>query len=231
MTVAAAPRLVMIPGLGADARLFEPQRAAFPDLEVVEWIPPRPREPLSGYALRLAEGVKGDTPPVLVGVSMGGIVALEMARPLGALGMVLVASCRSRRAISRLALPFERAGRMIPDPCLVRLQRFRPGVSLAFGPAGDGELRSLMAMVAGADTGFVRWAGRVLLTWDPPPDLKVPIRHIHGSRDRIMPCRRAAPDRVVAGAGHLVNMTHAQQVNAFIADAARRFAARADTST
>ena len=34
------PRLVLFPGLAADARLFEPQRRAFPQLEVPPWLMP-----------------------------------------------------------------------------------------------------------------------------------------------------------------------------------------------
>lgn len=48
----------------------------------------------------------------------------------------------------------------------------------------------------------------------------MPIYHVHGDRDRLIPVHRVAPDRVIAGAGHLLNLTHADAVNEFIARAA-----------
>lgn len=44
----------------------------------------------------------------------------------------------------------------------------------------------------------------------------MPIYHVHGDRDRLIPVRRVKPDRVIAAAGHLLNVTHADAVNDFI---------------
>ena len=45
----------------------------------------------------------------------------------------------------------------------------------------------------------------------------MPIYHVHGDRDRLIPVHRVKPDCVIAGAGHLLNLTHANAVNDFIA--------------
>ena len=75
-------QLILLPGLGADHRLLEPQRAAFPQLIVPPWIPPRKHESLPQYAERMAETVTPphDVPLVLGGVLFGGMLAYEMAR-------------------------------------------------------------------------------------------------------------------------------------------------------
>jgi hypothetical protein len=39
---------------------------------------------------------------------------------------------------------------------------------------------------------------------------------IHGDRDRVIRCPREGVDEIVAGAGHLMNVTHAGRVNRFI---------------
>src|SRR5688500_20374409 len=100
-------RLVMLPGLGADARLFEPQRREFPGLEVPPWLPPVRGESLADYGRRMAAQVKGDGPLCLGGVSFGGMVAVEMARHLPAERVVLVSSCTTgdavRRSVARFA--------------------------------------------------------------------------------------------------------------------------------
>jgi pimeloyl-ACP methyl ester carboxylesterase len=55
-----------------------------------------------------------------------------------------------------------------------------------------------------------------VLTWREPPPLALPIFQIHGSRDRVLPARRTRADLIVAGAGHLLAVTHPRQVNRFI---------------
>ena len=39
---------------------------------------------------------------------------------------------------------------------------------------------------------------------------------VHGSDDKLIPCSRVAADEVVPGGGHVVNLTHADAVNAFL---------------
>ena len=49
-------------------------------------------------------------------------------------------------------------------------------------------------------------------------------RFIHGGRDFVIPAKRVKPDRVVARGGHLINMSHAAEVNEFIVHCAREAA-------
>lgn len=44
------------------------------------------------------------------------------------------------------------------------------------------------------------------------------VHHIHGDRDRVIPIGLVQPDHVIAGAGHLLTMTHADEVNSILSD-------------
>ena len=73
-------RLVMLPPIGADARLFDRMRGTFPHLEVPRYISPRRREPLAEYAARLALTIPAHAaddprPFYLGGSSFGAIMA------------------------------------------------------------------------------------------------------------------------------------------------------------
>jgi predicted esterase len=76
--------LILFAGMGADERLFAPQREAFPQLVVPKWIEPVPGESLAEYARRFAEYVDPGVECYVGGASFGGFVALEVARHLTA---------------------------------------------------------------------------------------------------------------------------------------------------
>jgi pimeloyl-ACP methyl ester carboxylesterase len=47
----------------------------------------------------------------------------------------------------------------------------------------------------------------------------VPLRQIHGAKDRVLPAARAEADLWIPDGGHLINITHAGQVNRFLREA------------
>jgi pimeloyl-ACP methyl ester carboxylesterase len=219
-TSAPAARLVLFPGLGADARLFDAQREAFGHLEVPAWLEPRAGESLEEYGRRMAERVAGNPniPLYLGGASFGGPVALEVARHVPARAVFLIGSCRSADAIPPLYRLLGRLSRPCPAPVFAALTRLAPlGVPM-FGPASAQQRAAVLAQLHVTPVSFLRWGLQALLGWHPPQDLSAPVYHVHGGRDRLLPCRRARPDLVIPRAGHLLNVTHPTEVNRFIAE-------------
>jgi pimeloyl-ACP methyl ester carboxylesterase len=218
-----APRLLLFAGLGADARVFEGQFEEFPNLYVPPWIDPREREPLGDYARRMAERTAAalgdvDRPLFVGGVSLGGMIALEAARHLRPRAVFLIASCRSWRSVPALYLPVARGVRFVPPRAMHVLAHLSPLAAPFFGPLSAVHRRKLVAVLRDTPPAFLRWAFPALAEWSAPRDMGVPVHHIHGSCDRILPRRLAdpPPDRVVAGAGHLLNLTNAKHVNSFL---------------
>ena len=209
--------LILLPGLGADRRVFEPQRAVFPDMVVIERIEPHERESLEGYATRLAGRFEDPARPyVLGGSSMGGMVALEMARSLRPAAVVLIGSASTGRAVRGWLQAVERASRPLPDWSIEVGRMLAPIGSPLFSSAGPVNRRLFLDMLADTPTGFLRWASRAIIGWDPESLPDVPIHRLHGSRDHII--RPPAPDHaeIVAGAGHLVNLSHPERTNSWL---------------
>lgn len=220
-----AVRLVMLPGLGARGFMFAPQRAAFPQLEVVEWIGHERGETLAGYAERLAGTITGAGPVVLGGISFGGHVALEMVQHLrGRMevkGVVLIAASRSpwgiRPSLRALAWAAPYAPARLLHPVRVPLIN---GGRWLLGPLNREGKEVVAELARRVDTEFALWSYGAMARW-PGVDVEklgVPVWEVHGSRDRVIPVRRVVPDRVVEGGGHLVNVTHAAEVNAFVGE-------------
>jgi pimeloyl-ACP methyl ester carboxylesterase len=204
----------MLPGLGADERLFEPQRAVLPRLEVPPWLPHDEDETLADYGRRMAATVDPTEPFYLGGVSFGGMVAQEMARHLRPRAILLIASCRRGDAIAQHLKYFVRFADLFPER--VFEQGLSPAFASKFGRLDPQEEELLEQMFASVLPRFVRWGIAAITAWPGVEGLDVPIFHIHGSDDEWIPLKSVQPDQVIRGGGHLINLTHAAEVNAFL---------------
>jgi pimeloyl-ACP methyl ester carboxylesterase len=205
-------RLVLLPGLGADATLLEPQRRQFPALEVLPWLDFRPGESLDDFGRRMADASTLDEGAVIGGVSFGGMVATVMARHVRPRALVLIASCTSGRAVRgyrRFLAPLLAAlpwSRPVPRPLW-------PLVAWFFGARAPQHREALYRLLAHAPTPFVQWGLSAILRWAPASAPITRVRHIHGTSDRLLPIANVQPTEIVRGGGHFINVTHAEEVN------------------
>lgn len=235
-------RLVFLPGLGADHRLFSAQKPAFPDLIVPPWPVSergtpglRARESLPAFASRVASSLlspKGDLADVvLAGVSFGGMVAAEIASQLAGKqrprGLILISTCLSPAEIAREAHRTYRFARWVPLPIL---ERTRPPMSVMIRSLGpmSAEVRShILEMEHAVPIGFISRAAGAIFSW-PGADrarISCPVLRIHGTLDRIiLPPTHDAATTWIQGAGHVACLTHPSLVNEAIA----RFLAELD---
>jgi pimeloyl-ACP methyl ester carboxylesterase len=202
--------------MGADERVFAPQARALPDLTVPRWIAPLSDESLAQYAQRLAERIDPARPCFVGGASFGGMVALEVARHLPhVLGCFLIGSVRSPRELParlRALRPLGRFAPFVPFGCLPLSARLI--LSMTDHP--------MVRQAADADPAFLRWACRAVLTWESRSDeAPFPVHQIHGDRDPILPFRCTRPDVVVRDGGHVLTLSHPEQVSEFIRERTR----------
>lgn len=204
--------LILLPGVGGDARMFGPQRTAFPELIVPEWIEPQPNEPLADYAARFARVVDPGGPCFLGGVSFGGVVALEVATHLQTRECYLFGSIRDPREMPARLKIF----RSISD--LIMILKWISPIALAYGSRWmNPTIRGMFHQLKDTDQRFLRWAASAILKWKPSEGVsRVRVVQIHGDRDWVFPIGRTAADKMIPGAGHLMSLTHAEQVNQFV---------------
>jgi pimeloyl-ACP methyl ester carboxylesterase len=208
-TTSPLPNWYLIPGLGADERVFR-RLHLVGAVQVLNWLPPQsPTEALAHYAARLAETVPTAKPCWLVGVSFGGLLAQEIGwlRPLAR--VVLISSLGSPRELPPLLRLAGATGlhRLVPFGLLKWLPRL---AQWFFGARGGTEYRLLRQILADTDPGFARWATAQLLSWRGPG---LPAVRVHGTCDRLLPARGTAIDYSVPGAGHFLIVSHAGQVS------------------
>jgi pimeloyl-ACP methyl ester carboxylesterase len=214
----ASPRIIFFPGLGCDHRLVEPNRGIRLPIDVPKWIRPRDRdEPLADYARRMAETLEPRGPIYLAGVSLGAMIAQEIARYLPTRGVIILAGCRSWRGIPRSHwLVAEAAGRA-PAIFAAPTRRVMPRVRILFGIKRREQVGLFESMLGEADLHLLRWSLLAPQNWPGVGPLDVPTLQVHGTIDHVLPRELAGPvDHQVVGAGHVMNVTHAAEVNATV---------------
>lgn len=201
-------KLVLFPGMGADRRMFHRQKELGCEIEF-----PALPEPVRGGSL--ASFVKRiDIPPgpvIFGGVSMGGMVALELARIHPCRGVLLLSSARNIRMVSPMIQWLSGILKLAPN-----IPFHLPAWSLFTERLGaiDKEDRSILAQALhDHPLDRLRDHARMILEWKGVEDPGVPVFHLHGDRDEIIPIRFVKPDAIVRGAGHAMNMSHAEEVN------------------
>lgn len=201
-----AGRMVLIPGMGADSRLFDGIALSGHDTLRVTWIPHRPDEDLATYAARFAAHYGVSSEDTLVGVSMGGIVAGTIAQAIMPRRLVLISTCTDIGQLSPLIATFSRIGPLTP----FEVARWLPRGLM---PAH----RTLaLEMFEAQDMAFIRWACGAIMRWPGTPRLPGSVT-IHGTADRVFPIRRQPQvDIAIPGGGHLMVMDRAADVEAAI---------------
>ena len=202
--------------MGGDARMFQPQLAALPGATVPAWIATEPDESLPSFAARMARVVDPGGPCFVGGASFGGMVAVEMARHLEARACFLIGSVRTPAELP----PRTRAFRWFARRTGAHGLEMVPGVAAALDALVSRWLSpavgSMVRQLADTDRRFFRWAALAVLQWKPSAESPVPVLQIHGNRDRMLPHRFTQPDVLVRGAGHLLSMSHGDEVTQFL---------------
>lgn len=199
-------RLVLVPGMGADHRLFD--GIELPGREVLrtDWIPHRDDEHLSAYAGRFAEHYGVGAADILIGVSMGGIVAGAIAQRVPPQRLILISSCTDIRQLSPLIAALSPMGPYSP----FGLARLLPRGLM---PA---QRKLALEMFEAQDMAFIRWACGAVMEWTGAPRLPGTVT-IHGTADRVFPIhRQPQANFTIQGGGHLMVMDRAAEVESAI---------------
>lgn len=198
-------RVYFISGLGADKRVFEKLDLSWCDPVFVSWINPLPKESLSDYAIRIRQQI-ADSSPTIVGVSFGGMLAAEMLRTDPSIKVILLSSIQNSRQLPG----WYRLGKYLPLYRVLPRFLLLPGGMAGqwiFGARSAAARQTFRQIALNTDTDFVRWAIWSILHWKSATDL-LPIMHIHGTKDRILPRPAGVTADIIQDGGHLLPLEY-----------------------
>ena len=202
-------KIYIISGLGVDQRVFSKINFGSLDIEYLDWITPSAHEPISIYAKKLSAKITSKQ-PILIGLSFGGMLAIEIAQTIAVKKVILLASAKGRHELPlryRLA-SWLKLNQLVPNS-LLKSHNFLS--DYFFGICRKEDSLLLKQILQDTDPIFMTWAIHQILKWKNRfvPDNLI---HIHGDRDRIIPIKSIKPSLVIKGAGHFMTVTHAQEV-------------------
>ncbi len=204
-------KVYFIPGLAADKRVFRHIHLPHGFEPIfLEWINPDNNETLQQYAYRMSEQIEKQEPHILIGLSFGGMLAVEMAKKHSPLQLILIASIPHHR---HLPAYYRAAYRMGIHRILgVNMIKKAVHIKRYFTSESTEDKEIIRQMARDIDPGFIRWAFKAIVDWKTD-DLEVKVHHIHGTKDIILPLANTSAQYHIPGAGHLMIFNRASEIN------------------
>ncbi len=202
--------LYIFSGLGADERVF--QRLDFSGFSTtfIKWIVPQDKETIENYAKRLLDQIT-TTKPTLIGLSFGGIMAIEVAKQIDTENVILIASAKTKNEIPfyyRFAGQL-RLHKLLPTRLLKNSNFITNWI---FGTSSMFDKQLLRQILLDTDPIFLKWAIDKVARWTNQTQTKN-IFHIHGTSDRILPLRFVKCNTKIKNGGHLMTLNKADELN------------------
>jgi hypothetical protein len=191
--------LYFLSGLGADKRVFDFLDLEGYEINHIQWINPEDNESIEAYARRLLPQIK-TSKPVLIGVSFGGMMAVEIGKLIETEKNILISSARTAddlafyyRLIGKLNIH-----RLIPASIL---KSVNPVMLWLFGITSPDEKKLMKSIMKETDTRFLKWAIEKIVTWE---NRTIPLNTvtIHGTNDKLIANKKA--DYELEAEGHLM---------------------------
>lgn len=202
--------IYLIPGTGADERLFQEISIDTHQVVLLDYLLPEKKENFQSYVQRMAEQIDTTTDFSLVGVSLGGMIAVELSELLSPSETIIIASAKGRAELPQRYRMF----RWLPLHRIIGGRTMKFGTKLGqplFEPMKDEHQTLFKSMINQKEPYFMKSAVRWIVGWEREiyPDN---IIHIHGRQDHTLPIKCVTTDHVLDG-GHMITLTHAAEVS------------------
>jgi pimeloyl-ACP methyl ester carboxylesterase len=192
----------LLPGMGADHRLYSGLQLKYGTLHPLDWVPHRKAVSLAEYAGIVAERITTQN-NVLIGSSMGGMVAVELSRIVRPEATILISAPAGRHEFPKILKAFDKLGihRRLTPRQLIKLNRI---ASTFMGFTSPEHEKLFYEMLEGNGQEFLHFSVRAVLGWQNtrPPEGR--FIQIIGRRDRLFRKTVAHTPFMVENCGHFL---------------------------
>ena len=207
--------LYCISGLGADERLFRNLKPEGYDLRFINWVKPDKRDTIGSYTDKLISQIDQTRSFALLGVSLGGVMAVELSGKTCPEKVFVISSVKSSKEfpfyIKMLhSFRFIISARLLKS-CKLLLEFF-------FGKMNKWDKVLISKMIDDSDDIFLPWAAKAILAWHSD-DAQTPfekIVHLVGDQDLIFRHSNIHDCLVVKGGSHVMILNKTGEINNLI---------------
>ena len=206
-------KVYFISGLGADERAFQSLELKGIEPIHLSWMEPKKNETMQAYAKRMAARIT--TPdPIIVGLSFGGMMAIEIAKCISVKKIILISSAKNNKELP----PYFTICRYVPLHKLLPLRLISlhtKGMFYVFGTRTEEQKKNLQNIIKGTVSGFNKWAIDKVVKWNNK-DTPKNVIHIHGDTDNLLPYRYIKADYTIEKGGHFMIVNQANELSALL---------------
>jgi len=196
--------------MGVDERAFSYLKIDGYELKVIQWLEPLPRETLYRYAKRMREEITTEN-PILMGLSFGGMMCIEIAKQIPVSKIILISSIKSSLELPTWmkTVAWLKLNKILPVGSSKLTEPFQ---NRMLGASSVEEKTIASQYRKNANKKYVSWAVKQALNWKS--DFQHPrIYHIHGDNDKMFPISKIKATYTVKDAGHFMIMNRADEVS------------------
>ena len=201
------PIIYFIPGQGSDYRIFSKLELDNSyEIKHIHYKLPRENMTMRDYAIELSNQIDTTRSYIIVGVSLGGMLASEMIEFLDPKLVIIISSAKSKNELPRRF----RMQQKFPVYKSVPGKTAKKGAKIAqpvFEPDRRHEKEIFKAMLEDKDPEFLRRTIKMIVEWEKST-YDNSIVHIHGTRDKTIPIRNVSSDHIVKRGSHMITLTN-----------------------
>ncbi|MDH5366068.1 MAG: alpha/beta hydrolase [Cyclobacteriaceae bacterium] len=205
-------KIFFLSGLGADKRAFDALKLNFNNrIKHVEWLFPTKKETFNHYAKRIVDHYQITQSDVLVGLSFGGLMAVEIQHILNNDKVILISSASYRKELH----PFFRFTSRLHLNRLIPKRKFNQPNQLiykGFSIKTESHKQLLNSIFKDTNVDFVQWAIRQMGHWKRKKRSNAIVK-IHGDKDLMIPIHNSNNDYTIKGGGHFMVVDRAEEVS------------------
>ncbi|MFB9844436.1 alpha/beta hydrolase [Mucilaginibacter ginsenosidivorans] len=207
-------KVFLIPGLGADYRIYKNIDLAGYDVVNIGWIEPYREDTLATYAQKLIDHYRIQPGDIVIGNSLGGMLAVEVAKKIILNKVILISSIKS---IDEAPWYFDffrkvHVYRAIPVKRLTLVEFI---AEYTFGGMSNDDQHIFADMLKNTSPVFMKWAIEAILHWD---NQIIPqnVYHITGDKDKVFPYKNIKGATIVKGGTHVMIFNKSEEINKWL---------------
>ncbi len=205
----------LIPGQGADYRLFNNLQLGsdFDTVHIRYSIPDKGMN-MRDYAEVLSAQIDTTEPFILIGTSLGGMLAAEMNDFLHPEKVIVISSAKCRDELPRRY----RFQKIIPLYRLFTGRGIKTGARIMqpiVEPDRKKEKETFKAMLKAKNKMFMKRSIAMIINWERE-EYGDNIVHIHGDNDHTLPVKNVKCDYLIIDGSHMMTLTRGEEISRLI---------------